>query len=68
MTRDHCRNCFWVQPTGKGTAGGVEVDIGECHADTPQLTATNAGAWPPVALDTGWCRHFTPMATKAATP
>jgi hypothetical protein len=68
MKRDHCRGCYWVEPTGKGTRGDKQVDIGLCHGDTPKLTDTNAGAFPPVTLDIDFCRHFTPTpeATKAA--
>lgn len=67
--RNHCRGCFWVEPTGKGTRAGKEIDIGTCHGGTPLLTAESAGAFPPVALDVDWCRHFTPQAPeKAATP
>lgn len=54
---DHCRTCFWVEATGKGTRGGAEVDIGTCHGDTPKLTNENAGTFVPVALDIDWCRR-----------
>lgn len=65
---DHCRDCHWAEPTGRGNRGGKDVDIGLCHGDTPSLTHEYAGAFVPVSLDIDWCRHFTPrLPTKRKT-
>lgn len=66
--RDHCRTCRWVEPTGRGRRGTEEVDVGECHGDTPVLTAEGAGAYPPVTLDVSWCRHHEPATPKGKRP
>lgn len=57
MKRAHCRTCPYVEPTGKGRLGDKEVDVGDCHGDTPKVTGAGAGVYPPVTLDVGWCRH-----------
>lgn len=53
-----CRTCILCEPNGKGTNGaGQTVDIGICRGIPPRLSVANAGAFPPVALDTDWCAH-----------
>lgn len=63
-----CKTCPFCEPTGQGTRGGEPVDIGICRRDPPRLSVANAGAFPPVALDTEWCgQHpdFKPQRKKA---
>lgn len=57
MKIEHCRTCWFCEPTGKGRKGDKEIDVGVCHGDTPSLTTEAAGAFAPVALDIDWCRH-----------
>lgn len=57
MKRAYCRTCPYGEPAGKGMRGTQEVDVGNCHGHTPQLTTESAGAFPPVTLDIDWCRH-----------
>lgn len=57
MTRALCRTCPFVEPTGQGKRGEVDVAIGTCHGSTPVLTSELAGAFVLVSLDIDWCRH-----------
>lgn len=61
-----CRTCRWAVPTGKGKSGGVEVDVGDCHGDTPKVTGEGAGVFPPVTLDAPGCRHHETLTAASA--
>lgn len=57
MKQPTCRTCIFCDNIHKGQRGEKEVDVGNCHGDTPSLTKESAGTFVPVAVDIDWCRH-----------